>query len=156
MCVSDLRDKEYATDRIHEVLERKQTTRRELSSIAGVLTWISFVFLPGKPRRQHIYEASSGSDKSATVTLKGAVLRQLQWWYHTLKSDKFVGTRIWNTQDSPSTMLLRSDASGEDGWGVCMRKSFPHRRTVVRRVGVDSHALQGVSTSGDCVISDLR
>ena len=31
-----------------------------------------------------------------------------------------MGTRIWDTQDSPSTMLLRSDASGEDGWGVCI------------------------------------
>ena len=70
--------RDYATARVQEVLTRKTATRRELSSIAGVLTWISFVFLPGKPRRQHIYDAASGDNKSTVIKIAGSLQRQLQ------------------------------------------------------------------------------
>ena len=112
--------KEYAIDRVQEVLDNKTASKRELSSIAGVLTWISFVFLPGKPRRQHIYDAASGGSKSTVVQITGSLQRQLRWWLNTLRSDRFTGVRLWDNQESPCTMLVRSDSSGEDGWGACL------------------------------------
>ena len=36
-----------------------------------------------------------------------------------MQNSHFVGSRIWDMQASPDTMLLTSDASGEDGWGAC-------------------------------------
>ena len=50
--------REYATDRLSEVLGRGWATKGDLASIVGVLTWISFVFTPGRPRRQLIYDLS--------------------------------------------------------------------------------------------------
>ena len=66
--------------------------------------------------------ASLGSTgkKSDPVEIKGPLLRQLRWWCSSLSSAKFVGSRVWGGGESPSTTLLRSDASGEDGWGACV------------------------------------
>ena len=44
----------------------------------------------------------------------------VQWWVNALRSPRFVGSRIWTGQESPALTLLRSDASGEDGWGACV------------------------------------
>ena len=112
----------YAMDRVSTVLEQGTATKADLASIAGVLNWISFVFIPGRPRRQIIYDAARlgvGGKKKDVVKLEGALLRQLQWWRSALKSSNFVGSRVWDMQASPKTMLIRSDASGEDGWGAC-------------------------------------
>ena len=115
--------KEYAVERISAVLKQKEATKGELASIAGVLNWISFVFTPGRPRKQHIYNAArrnSTQQKSDVVAVRGPLLRQLQWWKHALSSSSFVGSRVWDSKEAPETMLLRSDASGEDGWGACI------------------------------------
>ena len=115
--------RQYAIDRISEVLESGQTTKGDLASISGVLSWISFVYVPGKSRRQHIYDAAglgATGKKSDIVQILGPLQRQLQWWQHTLSRGGFVGTRIWDSQASPSTCLIHSDASGEDGWGACI------------------------------------
>ena len=111
-----------AMDRVSTVLEQGTATKGDLASIAGVLNWISFVFIPGRPRRQIIYDAArlgTAGKKKDVVELKGALMRQLQWWRNALKSSNFVGSRIWDARASPNTMLINSDASGEDGWGAC-------------------------------------
>ena len=113
----------YAMDRVSTVLEQGTATKADLASIAGVLNWISFVFIPGRPRRQIIYDAArlgAGGEKSDVVVLEGALLRQLQWWRNALKHANFVGSRIWDMHASPNTLLVTSDASGEDGWGACV------------------------------------
>ena len=115
--------REYAIDRIREVLQAKRASKGDLASIAGVLTWIAFVFVPGRPRRQWIYDASglgSSGSKSDQVDVVGPLQRQLHWWYHALRSPTFVGTRVWDSQTSPDTLLMHSDASGTDGWGACI------------------------------------
>ena len=115
--------KDYAIDRIQAVLRAKKASKGDLASIAGVLTWISYVFIPGKPRRQFIYDAArlgSSAEKSDIVDIQGALQRQLQWWRNTLSSASFLGTRIWEVSTSPRTTLMQSDASGEDGWGACI------------------------------------
>ena len=113
----------YAMDRVSTVLEQGTATKGDLSSIAGVLNWISFVFIPGRPRRQIIYDAArlgASGKKKEVVVLEGALLRQLQWWRNALKNSNFVGSRIWDMNALPKTVLIRSDASGEDGWGACV------------------------------------
>ena len=113
----------YAIDRIESVLEERKATKGDLASIAGVLTWISFVFTPGRSRRQPIYEAArlgSSGKKTDIVEVKGELQRLLKWWHSTLTAADFVGTRVWDSQHSPDTILLHTDASGEDGWGGCI------------------------------------
>lgn len=115
--------RQYAIDRVGTVLDDGVATKGDLASIAGVLNWISFVFVPGRPRRQIIYDAArlgSTGRKKDKVEIRGALQRQLQWWRNSLKMKNFVGSRIWEQQASPRTMLIRSDASGEDGWGACV------------------------------------
>ena len=115
--------RQYAIDRVGSALKEGSATKGDLASIAGVLNWISFVFIPGKPRRQRIYDAArlgTSGKKSECVEIKGALQRQLQWWMHSLKSDQWVGTRIWDAGSTPTQVLVQSDASGEDGWGACI------------------------------------
>ena len=113
----------YAIDRVSVALDEGAATKGDLASIAGVLNWISYVFIPGRPRRQIIYDAArlgSSGKKKDRVVIEGALQRQLQWWKNSLKHANFVGSRIWDMQSMPKTMLVRSDASGEDGWGACV------------------------------------
>ena len=116
--------REYAIARLTQALQEGKATKRTLASIAGVLTWISFVFLPGRPRRQHIYDAAGvggEGDKSEEVIIERSLQRQLQWWRNALKRKEFTGTRFWETHENPRALLMKSDASGEDGWGMCVR-----------------------------------
>lgn len=113
----------YAADRVQHAISEKVATKGDLASIAGVLTWISFVFTPGRPRRQHIYNATRLGEtgrKSDKVVVEGPLQRQLQWWLNSLSRSSFVGSRVWDCQASPRTLLLHSDASGVDGWGACI------------------------------------
>ena len=115
--------RQYAVDRVKSALEDGLATKGDLASIAGVLNWISFVFIPGKPRRQCIYDAArlgTSGKKSDSVKIEGALQRQLQWWLHSLQSDQWVGTRIWDADATPAQVLVQSDASGADGWGACV------------------------------------
>ena len=113
----------YAIDRVGSALKEGSASKGDLASIAGVLNWISFVFIPGKPRRQWIYDAArlgTSGKKSDRVVIKGALQRQLQWWMHSLSSAQWVGTRIWDAETAPTQVLVQSDASGADGWGACV------------------------------------
>ena len=113
----------YAISRLSEALRRKWATKGDLASIAGVLTWISFVFTPGLPRRQLIYYAArlgSSHDKSARVAIEGPLQRQMSWWRSALRASTFTGSRVWSRSESPVIIPFRSDASGEDGWGACI------------------------------------
>ena len=115
--------REYAIDRIESVLKAGKATKGDLASIAGVLTWISFVFTPGRSRRQPIYDAArlgSSGRKADEVIIQGELQRLLRWWHSTLTAADFVGTRVWDSQCAPDTVLLHSDASGVDGWGGCL------------------------------------
>lgn len=114
--------REYAMERVGSVLKDGIASKGDLASIAGVLNWISFVFVQGKPRRQIIYDAArlgASGRKTDKVVIEGPLQRQLAWWQNSLKSANWVGSRIWDMQDSPKTVLVQSDASGEDGWGAC-------------------------------------
>ena len=73
------------------------TSKGDLACISGVLSWISFVFIPGKSRRQHIYDAAglgATGKKSDVVQIEGPLQRQLRWWRYTLSRGGSVGTRI--------------------------------------------------------------
>ena len=60
----------YATDRVSDILQAGKASQKQLESIVGILTWVTFVFLPGKPRRNVIYRVISNL-QSGSVT--GAV-----------------------------------------------------------------------------------
>ena len=106
----------YVIDRLQDILREKQTTVNDLQSLAGILTWLSAVMIQGRPRRWAIYAACSGT-KTSVVRIRGHLSSQLHWWHAELKSNRWKGVRFWTS--SPMMPLVLSDASGEDGWGVC-------------------------------------
>ena len=108
--------RQYAIARLAEILEAKQATVQELETIAGMLTWLSVVMIQARPRRAAVYGACSGARKSI-VKIRGKLSSELHWHYNELRSDRWKGVRFWKeAQEMP---LVLSDASGEDGWGVC-------------------------------------
>ena len=109
----------YAADRLAELLKRKKVLLKTLESIAGVLTWISYAMVSGKPRRNQLYRAISRMKRNGTksVLLRGELKRQLHWWNHKLREPEELSSYFWDQQ--PDTPAMSSDASGEDGWGVC-------------------------------------
>ena len=107
--------------RIRSLLEQGKASLRELESVTGILSWIAQVFIPGRPRRDALFEALGRlrSRDAKDVPVRGALKRQLQWWFNVLKSRATTATsHFWDRQ--PEVPLMCSDASGEDGWGVCV------------------------------------
>ena len=111
----------YATDRVSDILQAGKASLKQLESIAGILTWVAFVFLPGKPRRNVIYRAISNLQNGAitgAIALDVPLRQQLRWWLCALRSNVHAAAFFWDRQ--PDTPLMVSDASGDDGWGVCV------------------------------------
>ena len=108
----------YAISRLTEMLHQSKCTAKQMESLCGVLTWISFVFDAGRPRRNVMYRVLARANaRGEKILIKGEVRAQMQWWLHALKRNKVMMTRFLTTQ--PDTPLVCSDASGDDGWGAC-------------------------------------
>lgn len=113
--------REYSIARVQEVISKGVVSRKDLESICGILTWIAHVHIPGRPRRDALFEAlgrmrSKGTHK---VEVRGAMLRQFQWWLKAMQDESVQAfTHFWDVQ--PEVPLMCSDASGEDGWGACV------------------------------------
>ena len=109
----------YAADKISAFLKRGSITLKQLESVAGTLTWISYAMVTGRPRRNELYRAISKLKRSGdkSVPLRGELKRQLCWWLAKLRGPAESSSFWWNQQ--PDTPAMVSDASGEDGWGVC-------------------------------------
>ena len=109
----------YALSRVEELLHVTSVSLSSLESVAGILTWIAHVYDAGKPRRKMLYRAISHMESrgQTCITVRGDLRAQLQWWYHSLKSDIKMMAKFWSAQ--PDTPLVCSDASGDDGWGCC-------------------------------------
>ena len=111
--------RKYATERLQEVLAKKTVSLKELESLGGILTWISQVLKRGRPRRNQIYAAIKqlNARQGRHCAMRGELKRQLHWWVQMLCSAQGGASTFWAVQ--PHTPLVMSDASGEDGWGVC-------------------------------------
>ena len=110
----------YAIDRVSDIIEAGKASLKQLESVAGILTWVSYAFVPGKPRRNILYRtiARMKEDGLATAKLDGLLKHQLLWWLSALRSRVQATSFFWARQ--PDTPLMVSDASGDDGWGVCV------------------------------------
>ena len=111
----------YAVDRIFDVVHAGKASLKQLESIAGIVTWVSYAFIPGKPRRNVLYRtiaALKDTGLASAQPLNGPLKQQLQWWLSALRSKVQASSFFWCRQ--PNTPLMVSDASGDDGWGVCV------------------------------------
>ena len=113
----------YAADLLKETLVEGFLTKRRLQSLAGVLTWLASVLVEGRPRRNRLYEQLRRIPDlpgSARVAVSARLRRQLSWWQSKLGAKSYSGSRCWETTSSSKpVVLLRSDASGDLGWGLC-------------------------------------
>ena len=110
--------REYAVDRLTAILSAGQASKEDLESICGVLSWISFAMISGKPRRNLLYRSATRLlRKQDMITIRGQLGRQLHWWKNKLSLSKELSCFFWAVQ--PDTPVVCSDASGDDGWGVC-------------------------------------
>ena len=109
----------YAVDKLKEILREKTVRLDPLESVAGILTWISYALVTGRPRRNQLYRAIARmkASKLASVQLRGLLQRQLHWWLNKLQGEGELSSYFWCQQ--PDTPIICSDASGEDGWGAC-------------------------------------
>ena len=110
----------YAMDRLREVLQAGVVSLRQMESIAGILAWIAYVFIPGKPRRNVIYRTVSRMKENGLLRtdIDGLLKQQLLWWLTALRTRVSASSFFWDKQ--PNIPLMVSDASGDDGWGVCV------------------------------------
>ena len=110
---------EYARDKLTDCLARKWVSLKVLESIAGVCTWIAFAMLEGRPRRNVLYRAIAQLKQGSVskIRVRGELRQQLSWWLHKLRKLSEPSSFFFTEQ--PLTPVMCSDASGEDGWGVC-------------------------------------
>ena len=80
---------------------------------------IAFAMVEGRPRRNLIYREIARLKRLGLTQARicGGLKQQLSWWLGKLRSIRSPTTFFYAQQ--PDTPLLCSDASGEDGWGVC-------------------------------------
>ena len=109
----------YAEAKVSDILHKKEATVKQLQSLAGILSWISQVYTPGRPRRGALFRAVSSLERShaRTTSVRGELAQTLRWWQHTLRGRPISSSFFWDRQ--PYMPLIRSDASGEDGWAAC-------------------------------------
>ena len=98
---------------------KRQVSLSELETLGGLLTWIAYVFIQGRPRRNFIFGAirKMQATSAKTMRVRGDLMRQFQWWVNSLSSKHAPSSYFWKRQ--PDTPLVCSDASGEDGWAAC-------------------------------------
>ena len=99
--------RKYAVDRITTLLDKKSASVKELESVGGILSWISQVFIPGRPRRNAVFEAIHrlNASNNSTARIRGELCRQLQWWQHVLTDDTIpASSHFWVVQ--PDTPLM--------------------------------------------------
>ena len=120
MAVTD-EHRQYSIARVSEVITKGSVSLKELESIAGILSWIAHVFIPGRPRRDALFRTMGRMKRKGQydIPVRGDLKRQLQWWLNAMKSDRIpASTHFWDEQ--PDVPLMCSDASGDDGWGACV------------------------------------
>ena len=111
--------RKYAIARIKFFLGKQFISTKDLQSLAGTLSWLCYVLPEGRPRRDAFYAAI----RSATghmVRLTSAITKQLRWWLARLQSRLFSTSRAWPRKANPKALLMRTDASGDHGFGICV------------------------------------
>ena len=111
----------YSMTRVRAMLKQGSATLRDLESVCGILSWIAQVYIPGRPRRDALFQALGRLRGRGvrSIPIRGELKRQLQWWFNVMKSGAATAcSHFWDKQ--PEIPLMCSDASGEDGWGVCV------------------------------------
>jgi len=113
--------REFTIDKIKAMLAAASVRLPEVRSLAGSLSWLCYVYLEGRPRRDALY-ATIRNARSTTFRMSADLRRQLRWWLATLLRDNHSrGSRIWSAVSSPPSVLCRCDASGDHGFGICIK-----------------------------------
>ena len=137
--------RQYAISRMAEALHMSEISAKQMESLCGILTWISFVFDAGRPRRNVMYRAVAKAKASGSmIQIRGELRAQMRWWLHSLQRHTVMSTRFYSEQ--PDTPLVCSDASGDDGWGSCalgmhIVGPWPEHWRQSSKSGVDPHML---------------
>ena len=70
-----------------EAVHAHSVSLKQLESIAGIMAWITYVFVPGKPRRNVMYReiAKMKQDNTNKIAMSGPLRQQLLWWFTSLR-----------------------------------------------------------------------
>ena len=74
----------------------------------------------GRARRDEFFRNINQAD-GPTVTISKRLRRQIRWWIGILSSRRHSKSRIWSKLSNPRSVLMRTDASGVTGFGICVR-----------------------------------
>ena len=111
--------RQYTIDRLTHILTEFSIKTRHLRSVGGSLSWLCFVMPEGRPRRDEIFKALRQAT-GPTVKISSPLRRQLKWWLSTLKARRYSFSRIWSRDAIPPAIMMRTDASGDHGFGICV------------------------------------
>jgi hypothetical protein len=113
----DEEQRQYIIHKINAILARKSVLTKELESLNGSLGWICYVCVHGRSRRHLIAEAARGDNAKTDITRP--LRKQLVWWRDTLLHRRYTGSRIFFRNEVIPSVLVKSDASGDHGFGFC-------------------------------------
>ena len=109
--------REYILERLQEIAARDRCKRKTLESINGSLGWICYVVHHGRCRRDVIDRACR--ETTTYVPIKKKLRRQLRWWIDILDRRAYHPSPIWFYNEVQKSILIQSDASGDQGFGFC-------------------------------------
>jgi hypothetical protein len=117
MLTVDEEQRLYIIFKIKTILIQDAVATKELESLDGSLGWICYVCTHGRCRRHLIAEAALS--KETMTVLSKPLRKQLTWWLDTLTHRHYKGSRIFFRNEQTPSVLVKSDASGEHGFGFC-------------------------------------
>ena len=109
--------REYILERLREIVECDRCRRKTLESINGSLGWICYVVHHGRCRRDIIDRACRETTTHVQMTRK--LRRQIRWWIDILDRRAYHPSPIWFYNEVQKSILIQSDASGDQGFGFC-------------------------------------
>ena len=113
----DEEQRQYCIHRLAFLMSAQRIRTKDLESLHGSLGWLCYVCTHGRSHRDII--AKAALSPSTWTDMSKPLRNQLRWWHSLLSDKKYKGSRIFFRNEQPKSLLIKSDASGDHGFGFC-------------------------------------
>ena len=114
----------HLRQRVDQWLDGAPLTHSQLRSACGQMSWIAYCMTGARPYMRRWWRALKTFPRRGRHSLPPSVLHDAAWWRRRLHDDAWRGSRIWFPEHAVPVFVMKSDASGELGWGYHFGSSY--------------------------------
>ena len=114
----------HLRQRVSSWLSGSSLTFAQLRSACGQMSWLASCMAGARPYMRKWWAALRHFPRRGSHSLPPSCLHDAQWWLRRLHDPDWRGSRIWFDDAPAPVLVMKSDASGELGWGYHFDGSF--------------------------------